>query len=84
MLLGQEELAAEEQHAYITALLRPLIQQVCPHVLLPAQEMITQQAGGMPVEILSYPQYLAECAGSFGRSILRYCKLMLASAHHLS
>ena len=35
MLLGQEELAAEEQHAYIAALLRPLIQQVCPHVLVP-------------------------------------------------
>lgn len=30
MLLGQEELAAEEQHAYIAALLQPLIQQVCP------------------------------------------------------
>lgn len=29
MLLGQEELAAEEQHAYIAALLQPLIQQVC-------------------------------------------------------
>ncbi|KAL3158478.1 hypothetical protein ABBQ38_010710 [Trebouxia sp. C0009 RCD-2024] len=28
LLLGQEELAAEEQHAYIAALLQPLIQQV--------------------------------------------------------
>lgn len=28
VLLGQEELPAEEQHAYIAALLQPLIQQV--------------------------------------------------------
>lgn len=29
MLLGQEDLAAEEQHAYVAALLQPLIHQVC-------------------------------------------------------
>ena len=29
LLLGQEELAADEQQAYIAALLRPLIHQVC-------------------------------------------------------
>ena len=29
LLLGQEELPADEQQAYIAALLRPLIQQVC-------------------------------------------------------
>ena len=28
MLLGQEDLAADEQHAYVAALLQPLIQQV--------------------------------------------------------
>lgn len=32
VLLGQEELPAEEQHAYIAALLQPLIHQVCPCV----------------------------------------------------
>ena len=29
MLLGQEDLAADEQHAYVAALLQPLIHQVC-------------------------------------------------------
>ena len=29
VLLGQEELPAQEQHAYIAALLQPLIHQVC-------------------------------------------------------
>lgn len=29
MLLGQEDLAGEEQHAYVAALLQPLIHQVC-------------------------------------------------------
>ena len=28
MLLGQEDLAADEQHAYVAALLQPLIHQV--------------------------------------------------------
>lgn len=39
MLLGQEELAADEQHAYIAALLQPLIHQVCP-VLFSLSECI--------------------------------------------